>query len=229
MSPAPSNAAPPPRKTRIIIVDDHMVVVEGIRNALARHPEFQVVDTAADGMEAFKKVRAVNPDIVIMDISMPNLNGVDATHHIKKTKKNVAVVIFSMYSDKEYVLSLFREGISAYVLKEDSLEDLIMALHTVSAGGTYFSRTIKDHVQQHMEELELGEPAMKRGIAILSVREKEVFPLIADGKTIKEISKILNISPKTVESHKYNIMEKLEVHSVAELTKLALKKKLIHL
>jgi len=220
-------------KTRILIADDHMVVLQGVKAAISEHPEFEVVDTASDGLEALEKVKSLKPDIVIMDISMPNLNGVEAAYRIKEWKRDICIVIFSMYSDKEYVLSLFRAGISAFVLKEEALSDLVRALETVKAGGTYFSRSVQDIVRNHMEELEVGEgkeaKEMRNGISRLSTREKEVFPLLADGKTVKEISRILGISTKTVESHKYNIMEKLNVESVAELTKIALRKNLIEL
>jgi DNA-binding NarL/FixJ family response regulator len=170
---------------------------------------------------------------VVTDISMPNLNGIEATYDIKKSNEKIRIVIFSMYSDKEYVLSLFRAGISGYVLKEESVSDLILALKSVKGGGTYFSKVIQKSIRHHMEDLELGDRETARevedGLIRLSAREKEVFPLLADGLSAREISKRLGISPKTVESHKYNIMEKLNVTSVAALTKIALRKKLIKL
>jgi DNA-binding NarL/FixJ family response regulator len=220
-------------KTRVLIVDDHWVVAEGIRSALEEHEEFEVAGTASDGVQAIKSVKSLKPDIVVMDISMPNLNGVEATYNIKKFNKNIRIVIFSMFSDREYVLSLFRAGIAGYVLKDESVSDLVLALKSVSAGGTYFSKVIQEAVMEHMDELELGDRETARevqdGLIRLSIREKEVFPLLADGLSAKDISKRLGISPKTVESHKYNIMEKLNVTSVADLTKIALKKNLIKL
>jgi DNA-binding NarL/FixJ family response regulator len=220
-------------KTKVLIVDDHSVVVEGIKAALKDQQEFEVVGTASDGLEAINQVKSLKPDIVIMDISMPNLNGIEAAHDIHKVNKNIRIVIFSMHSDKEYVLSLFRAGILGYVLKEESIEDLILALKSVKVGGTYFSKSIQEVIQEHMYDLELSDRETTRevadGLIRLSAREKEVFPLLADGLSIKEISKRLSISPKTVESHKYNIMEKLNVTSVADLTKIALRKNLIKL
>ena len=220
-------------KTRILIADDHSIVVEGIQSALIQHGEFEVVGTASDGLEAVKQVKSLKPDIVIMDISMPNLSGIDAAYDIKKVNKNIRIVIFTMYSDKEYVLSLFRAGISGYVLKEETITDLILALKSVKAGGTYFSKSFHEVIQQHMDELELGDRASARevedGIINLSAREKEVFPFLADGMNPRQIAKLLGISPKTVESHKYNIMEKLNVTSVTDLTKIALRKNLIKL
>ena len=115
-------------KTRVLIVDDHSIVVEGIKSALSQHGEFEVVGTASDGLEAVKQVKPLKPDIVIMDVSMPNLNGIEAAYDIKKVNKNVRIVVFSMYSDKEYVLSLFRAGVSGYVLKEETIADLINSI-----------------------------------------------------------------------------------------------------
>jgi DNA-binding NarL/FixJ family response regulator len=220
-------------KTKVLIVDDHWVVVEGINASLKEHGEFEVVGTASDGLEAIQKVKSLKPDIVIMDISMPNLNGIEAVNSIKKINKAIRIVIFSMYSDKEYVLSLFRGGVSGYVLKEEAISDLILALKSVRGGGTYYSQSVQKAIQEHMEDLESGDGKSARGVGNgilnLSVREKEVFPLLADGLTPREISKRLGISSKTVESHKYNIMEKLNAKSVSDLTKIALRKKLIKL
>jgi DNA-binding NarL/FixJ family response regulator len=220
-------------KTRIIIADDHWVAVEGIKAALEDQEEFEVVGTASDGIEAIKAVKSLKPDIVILDISMPDLNGVDAAYEIKKISDKIRIIIFTMYSDKEYVLSLFRAGVSGYVLKDERLSDLVIAVKSVGTGGTYFSPSIYHAIQSHMESLERGDresaQEVQDGIALLSAREKEVFPLLADGLTAREISKRLGISPKTVESHKYNIMDKLNATSVAQLTKIALRKNLIKL
>jgi DNA-binding NarL/FixJ family response regulator len=138
-----------------------------------------------------------------------------------------------MHSDKEYILSLYRAGISGYLFKDEPMSDLVLALRAVAAGGTYYSEVADEVIHGHMQDLELGDTKkaaeMRDGIAKLSLREKEVFPLLADGMTIKEIAGTLGISPKTVETHKYNIMEKLNVNSIAQLTKIALQKNLIKL
>jgi len=229
------NQATAPRKgkAKVLIVDDHWVVVEGIKAALENHDEFEVVGTASDGLDAMRRVKSLKPEIVIMDISMPNMSGIEATYDIKKSNKKTRIIIFTMYSDKEYVLSLFRAGISGYVLKEEAISDLILALRAVKAGGTYYSRAIQDIIQEHMLNLELRDrkPAREAedDLIHLSAREKEVFPLLADGLSPREISERLNISPKTVESHKYNIMEKLNARSVSDLTKIALRRNLIKL
>ena len=213
-------------KTKILIADDHRVVIEGIKSALQKHPEFDVVGEAIDGLQAVESARSLGPDIVIMDISMPNLSGVEATRQIKELDPEIGIVIYSMYSDKGFVIDLFKAGISAYVLKDDPLSDLILALKAVKGGGTYFSTMAPTVLTRHMEEME-EKTTSKSSFDTLSRREREVFQLLAEGKGIKEIANQLFISPKTVESHKYNIMEKLHAASIVDLTKIAIRKNLI--
>jgi DNA-binding NarL/FixJ family response regulator len=213
-------------KRKILIVDDHRVVIEGIKSALQEHPEFKVVGEAVDGLEAVEFARSLEPNIIIMDISMPNLSGIEATRQIKGLKSGIQILIYTMHSDKEFVIDLFKAGISAYVLKDDPLSDLILALKAVEGGGTYFSTMAPTILARHMEEME-EKSTSKNSFDTLSQREIEVFQLLAEGKRIKEIAKQLFISPKTVESHKYNIMEKLQAASVIDLTKIAIRKNLI--
>jgi DNA-binding NarL/FixJ family response regulator len=213
-------------KVKILIVDDHRVVIEGIKSSLKEHTEFEVVGGAIDGLQAVEFVKTLKPDIVIMDISMPNLNGIEATRQINQFSPETRVVIYTMYSDKELVIDLFKVGISAYVLKDDPLSDLILALKAVKGGGTYFSTMAPTILVRHMEELE-EETTDEDSFDTLSQREKEVFLLLAEGKSIKGIAGDLFISPKTVESHKYNIMGKLQATSVVDLTKIAIRKNLI--
>jgi DNA-binding NarL/FixJ family response regulator len=213
-------------KTKILIADDHRVVIEGIKSALQEHPEFKVVGEAVDGLEAVEFAKSLEPNIVIMDISMPNLNGIEATRQIKGLKPGIQILVYTMHSDKEFVIDLFKAGISAYVLKDDPLSDLILALKAVEGGGTYFSTMAPTILARHMEEIE-EKSTSKNSFDTLSQREMEVFQPLAEGKRIKEIAKQLFISPKTVESHKYNIMEKLQAASVVDLTKIAIRKNLI--
>lgn len=215
-------------KTKILIVDDHRVVIEGIKGVLCEHPEFEVVGEALNGLEAVKKAEALRPDIVIMDISMPDLSGRDATIKIKKIESGIGIIIFTMHSDKEYVVSLFKAGISSYVLKEDPVSDLILAIHVVKGGGTYFSGSTPSILVRHIKELEEGN-GPEDGFQSLTSREGEVFCLLAGGKSIKQAAKKLCISPKTVESHKYNIMAKLNADTITDLTKIAIRKKLIQI
>jgi DNA-binding NarL/FixJ family response regulator len=215
-----------PGKTKMLIVDDHVVVIKGIKSALDAHPEFEVVGVAGNGVEAIEKTKALGPDIVIMDISMPGMDGVEATREIRRVEKEVKIIVFTMHSDKEHVLTLFREGVAGYVLKDMPLDNLISAIEAVKKGGTYYCDPVQQIIHDHMEglEYELEDHTLKDP---LSKREREIFPLLADGTSIKEIAHKLCISPKTVESHKYNIMEKLGANSLTELTKIAIKKKLI--
>jgi DNA-binding NarL/FixJ family response regulator len=212
--------------TNILIADDHRVVIEGIKSALQEHPEFEVVAEAVDGLEAVEFAKSLKPNIVIMDISMPNLSGIEATRQIKALNPGNQIVIYTMHSDKEFVIDLFKAGISAYVLKDDPLSDLILALKAVEGGGTYFSTMAPTVLLRHIKEME-EKTASKNSFDTLSQRELEVFQLLAEGKRIKEIANQLFISPKTVESHKYNIMEKLQATSVVDLTKIAIRKNLI--
>lgn len=220
-------------KTKILVVDDHPAVIEGIMRALEKEPDLEVVGTAPDGLQAVRQVKTLKPDMVIMDISMPNMKGIDAAHEIKTWKQQIHVLIYTMYSDREYITSLFRMGINAYILKREPIKELVRAVKVVRDGGTYFTSGVRKVLQEQLDVLTMGDLAevrtMQNGIAKLTVREKEVFALLADGLIPKEIAERLCISPKTVESHKYNIMDKLEVSSVAQLTKIALKKGLIEL
>lgn len=216
------------QKTKILIVDDHRVVIEGVRSALKEHAEFEVVGEAFNGREAVKLSESLSPDIVIIDISMPELNGIDATMQIKRSSPDIRIIIFTMYSNREYVIDLFKAGISAYVLKDDPLSDLILAIKAVNSGGTYFSTMAPKIIVSHLKDLEEGK-IEKNHFEGLSMREREIFQLLAEGKSIKHIAGQLYISPKTVESHKYNIMAKLNISTPTDLVKIALRKKLIQI
>ena len=213
-------------KASILIADDHEVVIEGIKSALRDNEEIDVVGEALDGNQALDLVASLKPDIVIMDISMPNLNGVEATRQINKLFPETRVIIYTVFPNEEYVIELFKAGISGYVLKQNAFSDLIMAINAVKVGGTFFSTQAPTALSDYLKTLEEGGRD-KSCSEILSKREQQVFKLLADGKSVKEIGYELRISPKTVESHKYNIMAKLCVRSVTELTKIAIKEKLI--
>ncbi len=213
-------------RTRILLVDDHQVVIGGIKSALGDHPEFLVVDEAYNGRDAVKKARQLKPDIVIMDISLPDLNGMDATMQIKKGDPSIHIIVFTMHADREYVVNLLKAGISAYVLKEDSITDLVLAIQAVKRGGTYFSTTAPKVWQEHGMGVN-NEDHSRNGFDALSLREREVLQLLAEGYSVKDVAWKLDLSPKTVETHKYNIMEKLGASSLVELARIAIRKKLI--
>ena len=215
-------------KKKILILDDHRVVIEGIKTVLHDQQEFEVVGEATNAAQAMAQVKSLRPDIVITDISMPDLNGIEVTRQIKKLDANIRIIIFTMYSDKEYVIDLLRAGVNSYVLKEEPLSELMLAIRAATHGGVYFCHKVYAILQTYMEELAEGRKD-KDLIERLSLREREIFVLLAEGKSIGNISDKLNISPKTVESHKYNIMEKLNIGSVIELTKIAIRKNLIQI
>lgn len=211
---------------KIVILDDHRVVIEGIKTALNERPDFDVVGEATYGVDAVDMVRRLKPDIVITDVSMPGMNGMDFTLEAMEIDPEISIVVFSMYSDKEYIIDFLRAGVSSYVLKEEPLGELMFALSAVSRGGFYLGRKMHRVLVDHLAGLSAGDDE-GGGLQSLSLREREIFIMLAEGLSVKRISDKLNISPKTVESHKYNIMEKLDVGTVVELTKLAIRNNLI--
>lgn len=213
------------KKLRVLIADDHQVVVGGIRSAVEQLPDFEVVGQASNGRDAVRLAKSLNADIVIMDISMPDLNGIDATLQLRKSCPKTRIIIFTMYSDKEYLMDLIGAGVSAYVLKENPLSDLIEALEAARFGGAFLSAITPHGLVEQAEQLQAE--SFRDGFNDLSLREREVLQLIAEGNNAGDIALKLNLSKKTIESHKYNLMAKLEVHSIADLTKIAIKKKLI--
>jgi DNA-binding NarL/FixJ family response regulator len=221
-------------KSRILIADDHHVVVEGIKTILSNKADFEVVGSAPDGQQAISMIKSLRPDVVILDVSMPNMDGVEAAHEIKTLDQEVKILVYTMSASKEHITALFKEGVSGYILKEEPTSELILGLQVLRKGATFYSKAVQEVLRDHVKALELGvdgkHPAdTEDGIVELSAREKEVFVLLADGFTVKSIADRLCISPKTVESHKYNIMDKLNVKTLAELTKIAAKKHLIEI
>lgn len=213
-------------KNRVLIVDDHQVVIDGIKSTLKYYSEFEIIGEARNGREAVKQVKMLEPDIVIMDISMPDLNGVDATMQIKRLNQPVRMIIFTMYSDEEYVNKLMESGISAYVLKDDPIADLIKALNNTSSNEIFLSRSLAN-LSKSLNNTIAIDCEINIGFNELTLREREVLQLLAEGNTIKDVAEKLELSKKTVESHKYNIMQKLDTTLLADLTKIAIKKKLI--
>ncbi len=210
---------------RLLLVDDHQVVIEGIKGLFADHPDIVVAGEANSGREAVELAGRLHPDVVIMDISMPDMNGVEATIAIRQTEPTADIIIYTMHSDQRFILELFKAGISGHVLKADDPALLVQAVETVCAGGTFFTTVTPQELARQFQ----GEGAANDDdrLALLSKRELEVFRLLADGVPLKRIAADLCISPKTVETHKYNIMEKLAAQNATDLTKLALRHGLI--
>jgi DNA-binding NarL/FixJ family response regulator len=211
------------KKLRILLADDHTLVRQGLRRILQEKPEWEVVGEAQDGREAVAQVIELKPDVVIMDIAMPNLNGTEATRQIIRRAPEVQVLVLSMHMDESYVLQTLRAGARGYLLKDSVDADLIRAVTAVSEGKSFFSPSVaKMMLDDYIRHLE------QRGVTdrfeLLSEREREVFQLIAEGNSNKEIAQMLSLSISTVETHRARIMEKLALHSTAEIILYAVRK-----
>jgi len=204
-------------KIKVIIVDDHQMVREGLRSLLVGEKDMEVIAEAGDGWEGVRLAEKLAPDVVIMDIAMPELNGIEATRQILARTTGVRVMVLSMHSDKRFVERTLKAGASGYLLKDCAFEELVRAIRTVMAGQIYLSPGIASLVVREYLENGLDSPP------VLSAREREVLQLITEGKSTREISLLLHISIKTVETHRQQIMKKLHLRTVAELTKYAIR------
>ena len=199
---------------RAIIADDHKIMREGLRSLLEKSDDFECIGEADDGYQAVALAKELRPDIVVMDIAMPNLNGIEATRQIKSEQPEVEVVVLSMHATRNYVLQVLQAGASAYLLKDSAFEELSTALLAISRGGMYLSPAItKTAALSNLKGGTAGSPEQ------LTKRELQVLQLIADGKSTKDIAARLELSVKTVETHRKQIMDKLEIRSIAGLTK----------
>jgi DNA-binding NarL/FixJ family response regulator len=204
---------------RILLADDHAIVRHGLSRSFQQETDIEVVGEANDGHSTVQLARELSPDVVVMDISMPELNGIEAARQITRDNPNVKVIGLSMHSSSKYIREMFRAGASGYLLKDCPFEELVEAIRIVITGKTYLSPSIGDLViQDYINRSEEVESAF----SILSQREREILQVLAEGKTTKQISLCLHISPKTVEAHRLRIMNKLNIDSVAQLTKYAI-------
>ena len=214
------------KKVRILVCDDHALFREGIKAILRNEPMFELVGEARNGRQALEMAASLNPDIVLMDIAMPDLSGYEATRRIKQERKHINVLMLTMYDEEELIARCLDAGASGYVLKDSPAGQLVYAIETVAKGGKYLSpEAIKKVVNQYVAGATRAETRYDR----LSEREREVLKLLADGLTVKEVAARLNLSVKTVDVHKYNLMRKLDIHDRAELIKYAIQNKLIGL
>jgi len=212
---------------KILLADDHAIVRQGLRSLLEKEPDMEVIGEAEDGRKAMQLVRELEPDIVIMDITMPNLNGIDATHEIVSEFPKVKVVALSIHSHKQFIAGMLKAGASGYILKECLFDEFVQAIRTVIGGGTYLSPRITGVVlEDYMERLSTSPESQ---LDKLTVREHEVLQLLAEGKSTKQIAFELHVSPKAIEANRRQIMEKLDIHSVAKLTKYAIREGLTSL
>lgn len=207
---------------KVLLVDDHAIVRQGLRAILGSMDGFDVVGEAENGRDAVEKTRQLAPDVVVMDLVMPVLNGIEATRQIKKAMPKTKVVALTMHTDEKYVFQVLKAGASGYVLKSGPAQDLAKAIESVNGGNPYFSPAISRKIMDSYLSEEEPEKALPKGEKITG-REMEVLQLIAEGYTNTKISQLMGISVKTVETHRTHIMNKLDIHDVAGLVKYAIK------
>ena len=214
------------KKSRIVIAEDHTILREGLRALISLNPDLEVVGEAEDGREAIRCVEKMKPDLVLMDLSMPRMNGMDAIREIKKLSPKTKVLVLTVHKTEEYILATFKVGADGYVLKDATHSELKMAIKNVLSGKHYISPGISDKVLEGYLE---GRKTLKTKTSweTLTQREREILKLIAEGYKNKEIADYLCISSKTVEKHRANLMEKLDLHNVQALTAFAIEKGLV--
>jgi DNA-binding NarL/FixJ family response regulator len=212
--------------TRILIADDHGIVRHGTRSLLEKEADFEVVGEAEDGRAAVEMTAALNPSIVVMDIAMPHLNGLDAAAQIVRRHQDIGVIILSMHEEEDYLVRALSAGVRGYLLKETAQVDLVRAVRSVAQKKAFFSPAI---AQMLVEDF--TRQMQKKGVAdsyeLLTEREREILQLLAEGKSNKEAATVLDVSPYTVETHRNNLMQKLNLHNTAEIVLYAVRKKII--
>jgi len=211
-------------KIRILLADDHTILRSGLVRLLGEESDIEVVGEAGNGREAVQKVQELHPDIVLMDIGMPVMNGMEATKQIKKRDQDVKILVLTMHDNEEYLFQVLQAGASGYVLKKAADEDLVNAIHVVYRGDCFlYPSAAKMVVEDYLDKLKHGQEPTS-SFDTLTDREREILTLVAEGYTNREIAESLFISVKTVETHKANIMEKLNLHKRAELVRYAIRK-----
>ena len=213
-------------RLRLLLADDHTMVRQGLRKVLEGHREWDVIAEASDGREAVRLAEEHKPDVAVLDVAMPLLNGIEATRQIVKRSPNTRVLVLSMYSDEAYVTQVLEAGAIGYLLKDSADVDLIEAVRVVSQGRSFFSPAVArlmldDYLRQ------LAEKGIVDRFDSLSTRERQIFQLIAEGKTNKQVAALLSVSPSTVETHRGHVMEKLNLHSTAEIVLCAVRRGII--
>lgn len=211
-------------KIRVVLADDHAILREGVRALLQLHPDIEVVGEAADGEQAIQQVERLDPDVVLMDIAMPGLGGIEAALEMKRLGRRAKILILSQYEDREYVRRLLKAGVSGYVLKKSAGSELANAVRAVHRGGLVLDPEV---ARTAMEEAGPATPGAADPYETLTDREKQVLKLVAEGKSNKEVAEVLGISVKTAMSHRERVMEKLGVHNRTELMRFAIKQGVI--
>jgi DNA-binding NarL/FixJ family response regulator len=212
---------------KIMVVDEHKILREGLSTLINKQPNMETIGEATDGREAIETVNKLSPDLVLMDVTMPNLNGIEATRKIKSKNPDIEIIALSLHSDRRYVLGMLDAGASGYLLKECAFDELVRAINTVMSGKKYLSPEISDILVD--EYVNKNAPDKAIIYSKLTSRERETLQQIAEGKSTKDIAKELSISIKTVETHRQHIKKKLKATSIAELTKIAIREGLTSL
>lgn len=206
---------------KIILADDHKVLREGLKSLLNQEEDIQVIGEADDGQAVVRLTRKLEPDIVVLDIGMPNMNGIQATQHIVAEVPDTKVLALSMHSDHQFVVKMLQAGASGYMLKDCAFEELVSAVRDIADGKFYLSKDVTGVViSDYINRMQAIDAAVE---AILTSRERETLQLIAEGNSTADTAALLNVSTKTVETHRKHIMDKLNIHSIAELTKYAVR------
>jgi two-component system, NarL family, response regulator NreC len=214
------------KKLRILIADDHGIVRAGLRLQLERNDQFEVVGEAADGREAVRLAEELVPDIVIMDIAMPSLNGIQAAAQIVKALPQIGIIMLSMHSDETYITRTLAAGARGYLLKDNAEVDLYRAVQVVAQGKPFFSPAIANTLlEDYMCQMQ--QRGLQDSYDLLTDREKEILQLLAEGRSNKDVAVLLNLSTNTVETHRTRIMQKLDLHSAAEIVLYAVRKRIV--
>ena len=213
-------------KIRILIADDHDIVRAGLKSLLDRHDDIEIVGEAADGRQVVRMAEELDPSIVVTDIAMPQLNGIDAAGQILRHNPEIKIIVLSMYADEEFLVRALTAGVKGYLLKDAVQADLLRAVRAVATGRSFFSPAIaqtlaEDYVRQ------LQHKGLEDSYELLTEREREILQLLAEGKSNKEVASVLNVSPYTVETHRTHLMQKLNLHNTAEIVLYAVRKKIV--
>jgi DNA-binding NarL/FixJ family response regulator len=215
-------------KIRVLLTDDHTLFRHGIRTLLAAESDMEVIGESGNAMDAVALTQQVKPDVVLMDIGMPGMSSFEATRLIRKERPDTKVVFLSMYDDDDYLAECVDMGASGYVLKDSPAEQLVAAIREVSRGGSYLSPRLLTRLVDDLRMQNRGAARQPR-FGTLTKREREILKMLAEGKSVKEIASSFELSVKTVEAHKFNLMRKLDIHNKAQLVHYAIQKKIIRL
>jgi len=216
-------------KIRILLTDDHTLFRQGIRTLLAAEPDMEVVGEAANAADAVDLAAKLHPDVVLMDIGMTGLSSFEATRLIRKSRPETKVVFLSMYDDEDYLAECVEMGAAGYILKESPADQLLTAVREVQRGGSYLSPRLLSRLVDDFRSQGRGAPLRQPRFGTLTKREREILKMLAEGLSVKEIATAFDLSVKTVEAHKFNLMRKLNIHNKAQLVQYAIQKKIIRL